>query len=240
MPIETWFPLAVYFEDLPAAGKHQAEMEAAAMDWAGKKLREDVREAAAWTGDINGVERIHDDPRFAWITAEVARHCVHYLRHLGVDLSKIELHFQRSWPIVSQPGQEVAPHAHLNANVSAVYYVTVPDSQNSGSLVFHDMNRANELSPALTSSHTGGVTSYNPLNYTKARYAPQEGRLVLFPSKQRHSVTKNGSDRPRISLSFDIVITSRAEANPGLYEYLMPPPSQWKRFPNELLDSDAQ
>jgi hypothetical protein len=34
----------------------------------------------------------------------------------------------------------------------------------------------------------------------------------------------------RISLSFDIILTAAAGQAAGSYEFLMPPPSQWKRF----------
>ena len=48
---------------------------------------------------------------------------------------------------------------------------------------------------------------------------------VLHP----HDVEPNETKLDRISLSFDIVLTSRPERGPGLHEFLMPPPMQWLR-----------
>ena len=68
-----------------------------------------------------------------------------------------------------------------------------------------------------------------PFNYEEGYYAPTEVKVLIF-SKQRHGVEANETGEMRISLSFDIVITSSEKADPGLHEFLSPPPSQWKKF----------
>jgi len=32
------------------------------------------------------------------------------------------LHVQRSWPVISEPGERVGRHHHPNAHLSAIYY----------------------------------------------------------------------------------------------------------------------
>jgi hypothetical protein len=49
----------------------------------------------------------------------------------------------------------------------------------------------------------------------------------ILTLKHPHDVEPNESEHDRISLSFDIVLTSRPERGPGLHEFLMPPPTQW-------------
>ena len=239
MPIDTWFPLAVYYEDLPNAAQHKEAMLAAVFQLEQAVVKRRNFPEMAWTGDLHGVEQIHRDPRFAWVVEQVEAHVVIYLQALGLNLSQIELYIQRAWPVVSRHQQEVGIHCHNTAHVSAVYYVAVPESgtDQSGCLTFLDDVRMNELSPGLGSENTNIIATWNPLNQDQALYSPMEGRLIVFPAKQRHGVTMNHTDGLRVSLSFDIVLTAAAGAAAGTYEFLTPPPSQWQRFSNKFSKS---
>lgn len=231
MPIETWFPLAIYYEDLPEAPTYQQHLLDAVL-----KLEQEGAEPRnypemAWTGDLHGVEQIHTHPAFSWIVEQVESHVAIYLQELGVDLSKVDLYIQRAWPIVSRPEQEVGAHCHNTAHISAVYYIQVPteDTADPGSLVFFNDARVNEVSPGLGSENTDIMDADNYFNQLYTAYVPVEGRLLIFPAKQRHAVTMNETDEVRVSLSFDIVLTATGKAA-GAYEFLTPPPSQWKKF----------
>ncbi|MCY7367251.1 MAG: hypothetical protein LH474_03775, partial [Chamaesiphon sp.] len=74
MPIETCFPLAIYYEDLPDASQHQQGLIDAVLqlEQAGAERRNYPE--MAWTGDLHGVEQIHTNPQFAWIVEQVERH----------------------------------------------------------------------------------------------------------------------------------------------------------------------
>lgn len=227
MPLETWFPLAIYFEDLDEASTHRDAMAAAARELARAHGRRNTNLEAAWTGDVNGVQVLHEDPRFAWITAQVERHCVRYLRALGYHLEHMALYFQRSWPIISAPGQRVYRHSHPNADLSAVYYVVAPPE--GGTLKLFDRAEHNAFSDGLLGASTE-LLSANPLTYGSVSYEPKAGRLLLFPSKTPHAVTTNAAEGERISLSFDIALTMRpAETNP-VHEFLRPAPERWTPF----------
>ena len=228
MPIETWFPLAIYYEDFPDAPKHQQSLIEAVLqlEQAAIEPRNDAE--MAWTGDIHGVNQIHTDPAFEWIVNRVEQHVAVYLQDIGVDLSKVELYIQRAWPIVSRTDQEVGAHCHNTAHISAVYYVQVPTDELSdqGSLLFFNEARVNEVCPGLGSENTDIVDADNYLNQLYAAYPPVAGRLLIFPAKQRHAVTRNETEELRISLSFDIVLTATEQE---AYEFLMPPLNQWKK-----------
>jgi uncharacterized protein (TIGR02466 family) len=231
MPIDTWFPLAIYYEDLPDAPLHQQSLLDAVL-----KLENDSTERfnypeMAWTGDLHGVEQIHRQADFQWIVSQVEQHTVIYLESLGVDLSQVDLYIQRAWPIVSRMGQEVGSHCHNTAHISAVYYVHLPAEADydPGQLVFFNDARVNEVSPGLGSENTDIVDNSNDLNQLDVGYAPVAGRLMIFPAKQRHAVTMNESEELRISLSFDIVLTATSNVS-GAYEFLTPPPGQWQKF----------
>ena len=241
MPIEPWFPLAVYYTDIENAAAHKESLVSAILNLEKEGYKRRIDSDIAWTGDFHGVGRIYDDPSFAWIVEQIEAHTLRYLEELGIDLSKIDLYIQRAWPIVSREDQAVPPHAHHNAHVSAVYYVSVPENgtTKSGAFTIYNDANMNEIIAGIGDEHTNAIKKRNPFNYEEGYYAPTEGRLLLFPSQQRHGVEANETGEMRISLSFDIVITSSEKGDPGLHEFLSPPPSQWKKFGDQALSQKS-
>lgn len=232
MPIDTWFPLAIYYADLPEAPQQKLALRQAVLALEASGFEKRNYEGRAWTGDIHGVERIHQDDRFAWLMTQIHHHAQQYLTDLGMDLSQIDLYIQRAWPVISRSGEEVGPHRHLTAHMSGVYYISVPNSgsDESGALVFLDDDRRNEVSPGIGSDNTEIWVEWNALNQDQAIYAPTEGRLLLFPAKQRHAVAPNETEGDRISVSFDLVLTAKEGIAAGSYEFLTPPPTAWRRL----------
>lgn len=231
MPIDTWFPLAVYYTDLADAEQPNAELRSHILAWEAQASERRNLPEMAWTGDLHGIHQIHRDPHFAWLVKQVETHTRLYLQELGVDLAQVDLYIQRAWPVISRQHQEVGAHCHNTAHVSAVYYISVPanGTDASGCLTFIDDVRMNEVSPGLGSENTDIVNTWTALNQDQALYLPTEGRLILFPAKQRHAVTMNHTADPRISVSFDIILTATPSVA-GIYEFLTPPPSQWQKF----------
>lgn len=230
--IETWFPLGIYIADLAEAHRYRQQLLDAILDLEQKSGTRRNYPGIAWTGDIHQVEAIHRDQRFAWIRSQVESHTRHYLQELGLDLSQVQLYLQRSWPILSRPGEAVPAHCHPTAHVSAVYYIAVEGSEEAdpGSLVFIDDARFNEVCPGLGSENTQLFAEWNGLNLFQVSYPPAEGRILIFPAKQRHEVTANQSEALRVSLSFDIAITAVPGQAADSYEFLTPAPEQWQRF----------
>ena len=151
MPVDTWFPLAVYYEDLPGAVSQKKQLIDAALQLEQDGYERRAFPEMAWTGDLHGAEQIHRDPRFGWIVGQVEIHVKCYLTQLGLDLDQLELYIQRAWPVISRHQQEVRSHCHNTAHVSAFYYVSVPNSGSDepGRPVFFDSLRPNEVSHGL-------------------------------------------------------------------------------------------
>ena len=232
MPIEPWFPLAIYYTDINDSAAHKESLASTILELEKNAKERRVNDKTAWTGDFHGVGQIQSDPRFAWIIKQIEHHTLLYLEELGIDLSKIDLYIQRAWPVVSRPEQSVGPHAHYTSHVSAVYYVSVPENNTSksGSFVVHNSSNMNEFIPNIGGEHTDAIKKWNPFNYKVGYYSPKEGRLLIFPSKQMHGVGENQTKETRISLSCDIVITSANTGDPSLHEFLSPPPVMWKKI----------
>ena len=232
MPIEPWFPLAIYYTDVEDAADYKESLVSSVLELEQQGKERRIDEKTAWTGDFHGVGRIQDDPRFSWVTKQIENHVLLYLEEMGMDISKMDLYIQRAWPVVSRPNQSVGPHAHYTSHISAVYYVSVPkdNTPESGSFIIHNRSNMNEFIPNIGGEHTEAVKRWNPFNYKVGSYAPKEGRLLIFPSRQTHGVGPNKTEETRISLSFDIVITSADNGDPGLHEFLSPPPNMWKKI----------
>lgn len=229
MMAETWFPLLIAYVDLADSIQPNLGMAKQIKNLYAESEPQRTSTNTAWTGDIHNVEKIHYDTAFAWLTEQVGQYAFEYLKFLGHDLTKIDLYIQRAWPIISKKGQYLARHAHHNAHLSAVYYVTAPKEGDGGKIRFYNDAKQNELWTGIGSSMTNGYSEYNFTNYQTASYEPIAGRLLMFPSKQTHDIAPNETEEDRISISYDLVLTSRKDNSPGYYEFLMPPPAQWQK-----------
>jgi uncharacterized protein (TIGR02466 family) len=229
MALDVWFPLAIYYEDLPDSAQHNAALVARIKELFSASGERRTSTTTSWTGDVHNVDRLHLDPAFDWLTDQVGSHALQYLKTLGHDLKKTDIYIQRSWPVVGYKGQRVSRHAHHTAHLSAVYYVSAPKGAAAGHIRFLNDYKPNEVSAGIGSTMTGGYFEANALNFASAVYEPTAGRLLLFPAKQTHEVEANQTDEERISISYDLVITSRGAADEGHHEFLMPPPAVWKQ-----------
>ena len=83
------------------------------------------------------------------------------------------------WLNLMKPGDVTYPHTHDDNDelLSGVYYIDAP--RDSGRLVLLDAGRRQEISP-------------------------RAGMFVFFAPDVLHEVTRNESDRPRLSVGFNI------------------------------------
>jgi uncharacterized protein (TIGR02466 family) len=232
LQLQPLFPLALGLVQLPCDPLDTAlQMQAIRELQDGAASNPDP--GCAWTGDLNGVWQLHRHPVFAPLITAVRSHAHAYLEGLGFDRSRVALHIQRCWPVVSAFGQVVGRHHHPNAHLSAVYYLNGDGSGRSGCLRFFPPRQPNELVPGLAVGHDGPI---HPDAAAAARWnapwfdvAPQAGRLVLFPSSVDHAVLENEDpDDNRLSISLDLVLTAPASEAGTPPEYLAPHPSDWQ------------
>ncbi|MFM7733571.1 MAG: TIGR02466 family protein [Cyanobium sp.] len=189
-------------------------------------------EGCAWTGDLNGVWRLHRHPAFAPLVHSLLGHAWQYLDGLGFERSRLALHLQRCWPVVSEPGQAVGRHHHPNAHLSAVYYLNGDGSGRCGCLRFFPPVQANELVPGLAVGHGGPLAladaAASGWNAPWFDVAPQAGLLLLFPSRVDHAVLENcDPDDSRFSISLDLALSAPASTGEASPEYLAPHPADW-------------
>ncbi len=179
--LDGWAPLGFHSNVLAGAETQRMALSQAIRESADPRLGSPARNDA-WAGDHWDSVDLHHDGRLTWLCRSLSQEAWRYLEALGHDPEGLELHIARAWGVISQPGQSVPAHAHHESDLTAVYYVEVPDR--SGALRF--LNTA-----------SGGQTIVEP----------QNGQLVIFPSKQRHEVLKNAAELDRLSISFELTIS---------------------------------
>ena len=188
----------------------------------------------AWTGDLNGVWQLQRHPQFQPLLAELTGHAWTYLEAVGFECSRVALHLQRCWPVVSEHGQVVGRHHHPNAHLSGVYYLNGDGSGRSGCLRFFPPDSPNELVPGLAVGHDGPIRSASEAaglwNAPWTDVAPRAGLLLLFPARLHHAVLENeDDDDSRFSISFDLALSAPADSREPP-EYLAPHPGDWQEL----------
>ena len=97
--------------------------------------------------------------------------------------SGLHIHTKDYWGHIHEKNMSTNAHDHIGADVSSVLYVSVPEG--SGSIVFK---------PRPDPSDSG---------FLSKEFPPKEGTFYMFPSYLEHYVTRNQSDKKRISISFN-------------------------------------
>jgi uncharacterized protein (TIGR02466 family) len=219
------FPLSIFQDTVTVEPAERARMVDAILDMGTRKMQQSP--GAAWTGDLNGYDFLHNDPRFADLFAKFAAPLGRYLDLFQLERSRIDLYYTRSWGTISRRGESTQAHTHEQSHISLVHYLKKPEG--SSGISFVDRDAPNQFAPNLFNERMvrfGVLKEIQQYNALKFYLEPAQDDVLIFPSKASHSVAINRSDEPRISIAVDIVITVRDSE--GL-EYLLPSLDMWKR-----------
>jgi uncharacterized protein (TIGR02466 family) len=111
------------------------------------------------------------------------------------------------WVIINEKHQYVDWHIHHNATLSGVYYIK-HEGVESGDILFKHPEY-----PQMSALHwkkelveVWNMTSGEILNIT-----PNSNMLLIFPSWAEHKVELNLTDVPRISLSFNSILSQETK-----------------------------
>lgn len=109
----------------------------------------------------------------------------------------LDEHITSIWPNVSRAGQLHRPHRHdctEHVLVGTYFVAAPPPAQGEGALCLMDPRGI-----------VGGSAEYRRLyNEGEVSFAPEPGKLILFPPHIMHYVAPHTSDVLRLSLSFNI------------------------------------
>ena len=218
------FPLTIFRESLAIDADQRAALVNAVLEMSNDATNKIP--GTSWTGDVNGYESLHNDPRFATLFEKFAGPIQMYVETLGVDSDKIDVYYTRAWATVSRQDERIHAHDHKQSHISLVYYLQKPEG--SSGIAFVNDYAPNEFAPNLFHEEMARfkvLRKSQELNAASVKLNPSEGDVIIFPSKAVHAIVPNRSAEPRISIAVDIVVTLRE--SDGL-EYLLPNLRTWR------------
>ena len=121
----------------------------------------------------------------------------------------LELYMTNSWVNFLLPQKKFPIHHHSNSIVSGVYYIKTDKEMPNLELEHPNINLWRL---------TWKRKEYNHGNYLSSNIKIGDNRLILFPSTIWHSVNKNFSSTPRVSLSFNTFLREDLYSNDFLAE----------------------
>lgn len=183
---------------------------------------------SAWLGDTAGFEFLFRDPKFELLFNRIGGAVKSYAESLGLNHDRLAFYFQRSWATVSREGQRIFEHAHQQSHLSFAFYLQKP--VDGGGIYFSVAEHPNEFAAGLftiNKEELGIIAKPSARTLNRIYVEPQEGEILIFPSKTLHSTAPNMTADPRISISADVVVTLNDSHG---HETLMPAIENWQRF----------
>jgi uncharacterized protein (TIGR02466 family) len=230
MKILNFFPLSILHDQINLSDKKKNSLLDEVKDMKNNSKNSNPKpDDRSWTGDTQGYEFIHKNPKFNDFFLELKNKINLYLDFLKIDKNQIETYIQRSWVTISNGKEAIAEHQHLQSHLSFAYYLK--KSPEDSNFVLHDEFFRNEFIPGLFSSKT--LKDKKVIKEMSISTAPKiivtvkENDIVLFPSKTLHSTEPNKSNNERISISGDITFLSK---DSSLLEHLTPSFENWNKL----------
>jgi uncharacterized protein (TIGR02466 family) len=140
---------------------------------------------------------VDEVPAIGIILEYFIKGCNAIARERNWDIREQEVSLQNYWVHATPPGEVTQHHDHKPGLLSGVYYVDKPE--NSGDLVFVDVNPYHEYGPAVLPGTT------DPISRPEIAMPAGNGTMLVFPSWLPHKVPRNDSDRRRVSVSFNAI-----------------------------------
>ena len=187
--IFNFFPLSVYKSTLSHNENEKKEMidEIRLMEKESKNL--DYKSLSkAWTGDTQGFEYLHNNPKFENLFSQINNCILEYLENLSINREKLDLYFQRSWATISKNSEHIDNHSHDQSHISIAFYLK--KQKDDAKIMFFDTSKHNEFIPQLFDSRSlvkeNIFKKRDILNSSKVVFDTKEDDLLIFPSKTIH------------------------------------------------------
>lgn len=141
-------------------------------------------------------QNLHEDINFKLLSDKVLECARAFCNQVGYKPH--DLYITSMWMNKFETGQTIGPHTHTNSLLSGVYYMnSIPEQ--GGTDFFNPVSKMrNTISVSRDESMflTDRVTS-----------SAEPNKMVLWPSYVEHRSQKNSTNKPRYTLSFNILPT---------------------------------
>lgn len=134
----------------------------------------------------------------------------------NLKYKNVNYYITKSWVAYTEKGEHISAHDHGASHFSFVYYIL--KNKNHSSITFYEPNQRFYMPDA---------TEWNDQNHQNLLINNEPGQLIIFPSSLKHGTEKTEESSPRISISGDIIMTSKVNT---ISEILIPNPDTWKKL----------
>lgn len=153
-------------------------------------------------GGWHSRNNLHNDRAYDPLIKRIDQAAERISALLGYDTRKT-LPIGSMWSIINPPGSMNKSHIHPHSHWSGVYYVQAPE--HSGDIEFTDPRTAHVMNEPSFAPDKERSTE----NWTKVRFTPDAGKMLIFPSWLYHSVAPNmaqtaGPESDRVIVSFNM------------------------------------
>lgn len=199
---KTYFPTMVFQMDLESP----AELNALLTDMIYKERlrdhkgieRSNISELGGWHSHNN----LHKSEDYAPLVAKIAEATALLSEDLGYHRD-YALKIGTMWSIINPPGGANRAHVHPGCLWSGVYYIQAP--KDCGNIEFVEPRTAHLMNQPKYQSNAKRPKDC----WTKVRFTPEPGRMLIFPSWLYHAVDTNLSKEPgdkanRVIISFNL------------------------------------
>ena len=147
---------------------------------------------------------LHDKDEYKSLFDLIDKHVYKYCQ----DIFKLKVSYEYScngaWVNSHDPNDWSQVHAHPHSVISGILYFDIPEPvEQAGNLNFLNPN----FHP-FTEFFNFEYDEFNMFNCQTVTFVPKNNEIFLFPSKLKHSVTKNLTENIRYSLAFDYIVSS--------------------------------
>ena len=156
----------------------------------------DIPPGESWQSN----QQLHKREEFIDLAPRILNTAKTVLQFLKVGYDAVEI--TGCWANINSAGASHAIHNHPNNFLSGVYYIQT--QAGADTVNFHDPRpQTGIIRPPITEL-TAQNTDQVVVNVSK-------GTLLMFPAYLSHSVSRNESGQPRISISFNLMFSLFAE-----------------------------
>jgi uncharacterized protein (TIGR02466 family) len=198
----SYFPTTIFQIDVPNPKALNAKLLSNIYTEQERDLKGISRSNFTELGGWHSHNDLHKAPEYADLVALIAESTAQMSDDLGYSAAHM-ITIGTMWSIINPPGSSNRAHVHPGCLWSGVYYIQAPEG--AGNIEFieprtaHLMNQPKYLSNAKRQKD----------NWTKVRFTPTPGRMLIFPSWLYHAVDPNtsketGKAAHRIIISFNL------------------------------------
>ena len=230
MKVLNFFPLSIFQDQINLSKEQKVSLVNEVRNMKNNSQNLSYKENNdSWTGDTQGHEFLHKNPKFDIFFTELRKKIDLYLDFLKIDINQVEPFIQRSWATISDGKEAINNHKHLQSHLSFAYYLK--KNPEDSKFVLQDEVFRNEFIPGLFKSKTAIekkiIKQMSISTAPRVSVEVKENDIVIFPSKTLHGTERNKSNNERISISGDITFLSK---DSNLLEHLIPSYENWKKL----------